>query len=97
MDEKMKKYIELVQSYAKANYRKCFRESGGKFAYPYFVPGSSYAYELWDWDSWLTDIALAEIAGAANAMQRVVAAIAAQSKTVFFFIIFLILKILHFL
>ena len=63
MDEKMKKYIDLVQSYAKANYRKCFRESGGKFAYPYFVPGSSYAYELWDWDSWLTDIALAEIAG----------------------------------
>ena len=63
MDAKIKKYIELVQSYAKANYRKCFRESGGKFVYPYFVPGASYAYELWDWDSWLTDIALAKIAG----------------------------------
>lgn len=62
MDKDLKKYIELVQAYAKGNYRKCFREPQGKFKYPCLVPGASYAYQLWDWDSWLTDIALAEMA-----------------------------------
>lgn len=66
MDEKILKYIDLIRESAKKNYKKCFREAGGKFRYPYFVPGASYAHELWDWDSWLTDIALAEIAGEEN-------------------------------
>lgn len=56
--EQLSKYVELIQSYCKSNYKKCFREKGGKFNHPYFVPGASYAYELWDWDSWLTDYAL---------------------------------------
>lgn len=61
MNGDLSKYIKLVQTYAKGNYRKCFREPHGKFKYPCLVPGSSYSDQLWDWDSWLTDIALSEM------------------------------------
>ena len=62
MQKDLERYIELVQSYVKGNYKKCFREPHGKFKYPCVVPGSSYSDQLWDWDSWLTDIALATAA-----------------------------------
>lgn len=61
-NDRLLKYIDLIENYAKNNYKKCFRDPGGKFKQPYFVPGASYAYELWDWDSWLTDYALDLIA-----------------------------------
>lgn len=61
MNTELEKYKNLIFSYAKGNYRKCFREPHGKFAYPCLVPGAYYSDQLWDWDSWLTDIALAEI------------------------------------
>lgn len=39
-----------------------FREHGGALHYPYITPGSSaYANDLWDWDSWLSNIALRQI------------------------------------
>lgn len=47
-----------ILSYAKANYRKMFRESDGIIHHPFIVPGSCYDNCLWDWDSWLTNIAL---------------------------------------
>ena len=47
-----------VLSYAKANYRKMFREPDGIIQHPFIVPGSCYDNCLWDWDSWLTNIAL---------------------------------------
>lgn len=62
MKKELQTYKDLVLSYAKGNYRKCFREPHGKFAYPCLVPGAYYADELWDWDSWLTDIALSDMA-----------------------------------
>ena len=62
MQKDLERYVNLVQSYVKDNYKKCFREPHGKFVYPCFVPGSSYSDQLWDWDSWLTDIALAAAA-----------------------------------
>jgi hypothetical protein len=39
-----------------------FREKGGNLRHNFIVPGPCYNQELWDWDSWLTDIALNEIA-----------------------------------
>ena len=66
MEERLNKYIQLIQSYAKENYRKCFKEPQGKFKYPCLVPGATYSYQLWDWDSWLTDIALAKITEGEN-------------------------------
>lgn len=62
MQEDLKRYVALIQTYVKDNYKKCFREPHGKFQYPCVVPGSSYSDQLWDWDSWLTDIALAAAA-----------------------------------
>ena len=47
-----------ILSYAKANYRKMFRESDEIIHHPFIVPGSCYDNCLWDWDSWLTNIAL---------------------------------------
>ena len=61
MTEELKKYRDYVIYYVEGAYRKCFREPHGKFAYPCIVPGAYYSEELWDWDSWLTDIALADI------------------------------------
>lgn len=53
----------LITDYAKRNYRLCFREPEGILQYPFIVPGSCYTNSLWDWDSWLTDLALRKIAG----------------------------------
>ena len=47
-----------ILDYAKSNYTKMFREAGGYLKYKFIVPGSSYDNCLWDWDSWLTNIAL---------------------------------------
>lgn len=57
----MEKYEKLVYDYAAENYKKMFREPEGNLKYKFIVPGSVYSYQLWDWDSWLTDIALSEI------------------------------------
>lgn len=62
MKSNLVRYAGLIQDYVKSNYKKCFREPHGKFKYPCVVPGSSYSDQLWDWDSWLTDIALAAAA-----------------------------------
>lgn len=51
-----------ILSYAKANYRKMFREPAGILRHPFLVPGSCYDNCLWDWDSWLTNVALRQFA-----------------------------------
>lgn len=54
--EKTEKYI--VDFY-KSNYKQLLRESGGAFKFPFIAPSSScYSDQLWDWDSWLCDIAI---------------------------------------
>lgn len=57
----MKKYIQLIKAYSKDNYTKIKREACGVLSYPFIVPGKAYHKELWDWDSWLTDIAIRQI------------------------------------
>ena len=49
---------ERILAYAKGNYRKMFREPAGRIRHRFIVPGSCYDECLWDWDSWLTNIAL---------------------------------------
>ena len=63
MQDKIKKYSELITEYAKKNYSKMFREADGFLKYKFIVPGSVYSNCLWDWDSWLTNIALRKITG----------------------------------
>ena len=57
----MNKYIKLIHEYSKKNYTKITREAGGNLNHPFIVPGKAYYKELWDWDSWLTDIAIRQI------------------------------------
>lgn len=47
-----------VKEYAEKNFKLMFREPAGQLNHKFIVPGSTYSNCLWDWDSWLTDIAL---------------------------------------
>lgn len=62
MDNNIKRNGERIVEYAKSNYKLCFREPDGLLKHKFIVPGSCYSNSLWDWDSWLTDLALREIA-----------------------------------
>jgi len=48
----------LILEYALKNYKKMFVEPQGQLKYKFIIPGSVYTASLWDWDSWLTNIAL---------------------------------------
>ena len=48
----------LILDYAKENYKKMFREPDGILGHKFIVPGATYSNSLWDWDCWLTNIAL---------------------------------------
>ncbi len=57
----MKRYEELVMTYIENSWPQLLREPQGILRYPMIVPGACYAYSLWDWDSWLTDLAITPI------------------------------------
>ena len=57
----MKKYIEIIKNYSKDAYKWITRDPKGSLNYPFIVPGKPYPYQLWDWDSWLTDVAARQI------------------------------------
>lgn len=48
----------MIRSYAVNNYKKMLRQPQGQLGHPFIVPGSVYANQLWDWDCWLTNVAL---------------------------------------
>lgn len=48
----------IIREYAEKDYKKMFREPDGQIKHGFIVPGSCYSNSLWDWDSWLTNIAL---------------------------------------
>ena len=55
------KYIDLIKNYSKNSYLKLTRMPMKRLKYPFIVPGAVYKYQLWDWDSWLTDVAVRQI------------------------------------
>ncbi|MDT8390174.1 MAG: trehalase family glycosidase [Lentisphaeria bacterium] len=58
----MRKHISNIRENLSQNYKGMFREAGGALPYPFLTPGSDqYADVLWDWDSWLTNVALRQI------------------------------------
>jgi putative isomerase len=60
--ETLQKYIDIIRSHLLRDYTGMFREPGGALIHPFITPGSkSYADVLWDWDSWLSDVALRQI------------------------------------
>ncbi|MDX2077840.1 MAG: trehalase family glycosidase [bacterium] len=55
-------YSALIKQNIIENYAGMFREAGGNMPYPFLTPGSDqYSDVLWDWDSWLTNVALRQI------------------------------------
>lgn len=48
----------IVLEYARKNHKRMFREPDGFLKHKFIVPGSIYDNALWDWDCWLTNIAL---------------------------------------
>lgn len=56
-------YQQLIKQHIYADYKQMYKQpEGGALLYPYLTPGSkSYAAVLWDWDSWLSNVALRQI------------------------------------
>ena len=65
----LQRYAQVIADYTEKNYRQCFREPAGKLKHKFIVPGSCYSNSLWDWDSWLTDLALGEFAEKAEIVE----------------------------
>ena len=62
MTSELTRYIALIRQNLTDNYAGMFREAGGNLPFPFLTPGSQqYADVLWDWDSWLTNVALRQI------------------------------------
>ena len=62
MNSEMKTYSEKIRKNISVNYKGMFREAGGSLNYPFLTPGSDqYADVLWDWDSWLTNVAIRQV------------------------------------
>ena len=60
--QKIDKYIKLIKEYSRDNCLKVTRQPEGRLKFPYLVPGANcYESQLWDWDSWLTDIGISQI------------------------------------
>jgi hypothetical protein len=56
------KYSKIIREQLFKDYKGMFREAGGGMEYPFLTPGSKqYGDELWDWDSWLSNVALRQI------------------------------------
>lgn len=62
MEKSLLAYCNAVRGYAERAYKECLREPNEKMRHKFMVPGSTYQQELWDWDSWLTDLAFDEFA-----------------------------------
>jgi putative isomerase len=74
MNSEITNYSAKIRENLAANYQGMFREPGGAMEFPFLTPGSSqYADVLWDWDSWLSNVALRQIlreCGTAEDLER---------------------------
>lgn len=71
MADKLAEYRSLIKRTLHDGYREMYRESGGAFRFPFLTPGSGqYADVLWDWDSWLSNVALRQILTDADPADR---------------------------
>lgn len=52
---------QLIKEYSRDSYLKLMRTPMKLLNHPFIVPGITYPYQLWDWDSWLTDVAIRQI------------------------------------
>jgi putative isomerase len=55
-------YAQGIRGYLYGEYQGMFREAEGALKHPFIVPGSAqYPDQLWDWDSWWTNVALRQL------------------------------------
>ncbi|RPI04165.1 MAG: glycoside hydrolase family 37 [Ignavibacteriae bacterium] len=60
--ENIQKYKRICREKIYREMKGMYREAGGALRYPFLAPGSNqYLDMLWDWDSWLSDVALRQI------------------------------------
>lgn len=60
--EEWKNYTTIIRKNIFKDYRGMYKPAGGALLYPFLTPGSSqYSDVLWDWDSWLSNVALRQI------------------------------------
>ena len=58
----IEKYKKICREYIYKEMHGMYRKAGGSLKYPFLAPGShQYLDMLWDWDSWLSDIALRQV------------------------------------
>jgi len=54
--------IKVIKKYVFEDYKLMYKKPVGALLFPFITPGSkNYANVLWDWDSWLSNIALRQI------------------------------------
>lgn len=58
-----REHRKLIKEHVYSDYKLMFKQPTGiALKYPYIIPGSrQYAAVLWDWDSWLSNVALRQI------------------------------------
>ncbi len=60
--QNVEKYKSICRKYIYKDMKGMYREAGGALKFPFLAPGSSqYLDMLWDWDSWLSNVALRQI------------------------------------
>lgn len=71
MSERIQDFEAFIEADIRREYKGMYRESGGAFQYPFLTPGSTqYADVLWDWDSWLSNIALRQVLQGTDLAER---------------------------
>jgi hypothetical protein len=59
--ESTARYSQLIKEHVGRDYPGMLHQPAGFLHHPFVTPGSVYSQQLWDWDSWLSDIALCQI------------------------------------
>lgn len=57
----LKEHIGVIKKTIYGDYKGMYHKPNEILPYPFITPGSVYSHELWDWDSWLSSIALRQI------------------------------------
>lgn len=61
-ESKISDYIKSIKQTIYSGYKGMYHNAVGDILpHPFITPGSAYRGELWDWDSWLTNVALKQI------------------------------------
>ncbi len=67
MNNEMNHLAAIIRKHVLSDYHGMYREAGEGLKFPFLTPGSQqYADVLWDWDSWLSNVALRQILAEKN-------------------------------